>query len=69
MQKTSQCYSANQSKQEDLPKVGHCGMNTRIAWPGDGAYGTENEVLFNEVLWRGLYTLGCELNKKGIYIA
>ncbi len=44
-------------------------MNTRIAWPGDGAYGTENGVLFNEVLWRGLYNLGCEVNKKGIYIA
>ncbi len=32
-------------------------------------YGTENEVLSSEVLWRGLYNLGCEVNKKGIYIA
>ena len=47
----------------------HYGMKHRIVWPGNGAYGTENVLLLKEGLWTGLYNLGCEVNKKGIYIA
>ncbi len=45
-------------------------MKPRITWPGDGdCNGTENALLFNEVLCRCLYNLGYEVNKKGIYFA
>ena len=42
----------------------HYGMNIRIVWPGDGACGTENALLFNDLLWKSPYNLGCEVNKK-----
>ena len=51
-----------------LPK-GALWNEHKISLTGGQYLWDTNAVLFNEVLWRGLYTLGCEVNKKGIYTA